>query len=87
MPPTVNTSTVMPVVASLTVVVLAMSLANLMFWLDLLTARLPCTETKPYTLMSKNPLACSNSPLAPSMVSVKLLLGPVLTVRSVLPSA
>ena len=46
LPPTVSTSTVMPVVASLTVVP-TVSDASLTFWLLLLTARSPYTETNP----------------------------------------
>ena len=41
LPPIVSTSTVMPVVASFTLVVDAVSVASLTFWLLLLTAKLP----------------------------------------------
>ena len=57
-----------------------------MVWVLFSKARSPSICTKPYTLMLIWPETLSSSPLAPSMVSVRLVEALVVTVSAVLPA-
>ena len=85
LPPIVSMSTSNGVADSSTPVV-AGSSARVTLELLFSIAKLPCRAAKPKALMFRFPLACSSSPLAPSMLSFRLVLGPVRMLKFVLPA-